>query len=220
MPELLCDALAFAISLVAFIYGLLKIYTPKAPFYFKLIVGAVGCYVLEEFWVIVSAICEYDNFQISVRLIGIFGCYCTFLAANSMGLDKVVDDGNRRNRKARAIAFVAPVIFSAIFLIYSINVYSKESIVYIIAPFFVFLPAIIDSYFELKCFILPNDEMGFVKYVRPINALVLVEYIISTSYLFITSGVVSKAFDLISAAVMALIVLACRRGAIKWKSLI
>lgn len=215
--QILFETIAFCISIVAFIYGVLKIFATKAPFYFKMIICAVGCYSLEELWVIVNTFCKVENGTFSVRLIGIFGCFCTFLASNAMGFNKIVDDGNSKNKFARAFSFLAPALLLAVFCVYAIMI---KSAIYIIIPFVVILPAIIDSYYELKYLILPNDEMGFVKYIRPISVLILLEYAISISYLLLESEIIMLIMDVASAIVMALLVLASRRGAIKWKTLI
>lgn len=220
MQELLFEGIAFGISIIAFIYGLLKVYTQKAPFYFKMIISAVGCYALEELWVIVDAVCNIESNFLSVRLIGVFGCFCTFLTANGKGIDKIVDDGVKKNKPAKMIAFIAPVAFVALFCLYTIMAIKSVTISYIIIPFIMFLPLILDSYYELKYLIIPNDDLELVKAIRPIAALILFEYIISFSYLFIQSEIFELCADVLSAIVMAVIVILSEKGAKRWKTLI
>lgn len=220
MQELLFEGIAFGISVIAFIYGLLKVYTQKAPFYFKMIISAVGCYALEELWVIVQAVCNIESSFISVRLIGVFGCFCTFLTANGKGIDKIVDDGIEKNKLAKMIAFVAPVAFVVLFCLYTIMAIKSVTISYIIIPFIMFLPLILDSYYELKHLIIPMDDLKLLKAIRPISALILFEYIISFSYLFIQSETFELCADILSAIVMAVIVILSEKGAKKWKTLI
>lgn len=220
MRELLFEGIAFGISTAAFLYGLFKIYIPKTPFYFKMIVSAVGCYALEELWEIVNVICGIGNSIFSIRLIGIFGCFCTFLAANAKGLNKVLDEGTKKSRPARIIAFAAPLAGLAAVGVYSFLSAGEKTVLHILIAFIVILPAIIDSYFELKYLLLPNDEMSFIKYIRPINVLVILEYIISFSYFFVTDKNTGLITDVISALIMAILVFASERGAAKWKTLI
>lgn len=220
MRVLLFEGIAFGISIAAFLYGLFRIYIPKSPFYFKMIFGAVGCYALEELWEIVNVICGIGNSIFSIRLIGIFGCFCTFLAANSKGLNKVLDEGTQKNRPARIIALAAPLAGLAAVGVYAFLSAGEKTVLHIAIAFIVILPAIIDSYFELKYLMLPNDEMGFIKYIRPINVLIILEYIISVSYFFVTDEKTGLITDVISAVIMAILVFASERGAAKWKTLI
>lgn len=221
MSILLFEGIAFGISIIAFIYSVIKLYLPKTtPLYFKMISSAVGCYALEELWVIVNAICGSENSTFSVRLIGVFGCFCTFLTANIRGIDKVVDDGVGKNKTARAIAIVAPILFLIVFGVYSYFAIGVKSISYITIPFIVFVPAIIDSYFELKHLIMPLDDLKLVKDIRPIAIFVLVEYFVSASYLFLNEVNLEMCMDIFSAVVMALIIMFSVRGAKRWKTLI
>lgn len=220
MRILLFESIAFCISTTAFLYGMFKIYKPKSPFYFKMIVSAVGCYALEELWTIVDVICGLENDMFSVRLIGIFGCFCTFLTANAKGIDRVIDEKNKKNRLARIISFVAPITGLTVFAFYAFSAVNEKTVSHIATVFIVVIPAIIDSYFELKYLLLPNDKIGFIKFIRPISTLILLEYIVSFSYLFIQSVNAGLICDVISAVVTALLVLAVRKGAVKWKTLI
>lgn len=220
MQVILFEGIAFGISIIAFIYGIIKLYAPKTPLYFKMIISAVGCYALEELWIIVNAICGVENGTFSVRLIGVFGCFCTFLTANVRGLDQEISDGVGKNKTANAIAIIGPVLFLIVFGVYSYFAISVKTISYIIIPFIVFVPAIFDSYFELKHLIMPMDDLKLVKNVRPIAAFVLAEYVISASYLFFNKGTVELYIDVLSAVVMAMIVIFSEKGARKWKTLI
>lgn len=220
MRVLLFEGIAFGISTAAFLYGLFKIYIPKSPYYFKMIISAAGCYALEELWEIVNVICGIGNSTFSVRLIGIFGCFCTFLAANAKGLNKVLDEGTEKSRPARIIALAAPLAGLTAFGVYAFLSAGERTVLHIAIAFIVFLPTIIDSYFELKYLLLPEDEMEFIKYIRPINVLIIIEYLISISYFFMNNINIGLTMDVISAVIMAALVIVTVRGAAKWKTLI
>ena len=71
----------------------------------------------EELWVIVNTICNISNGLITVRLIGIFGCFCTFLTANSnISKDKMYNKSNE-TKLAKYGAFLAPVVFIVVVII-------------------------------------------------------------------------------------------------------
>lgn len=210
MNALLIENIAFIISILAFIYGLVNISKKDVPLYYKLIVNAIGCYALEELWSIINAYCGFENGFISIRLIGIFGCFCTFLTASINGLNNANKEKNNSNKY---LSFIAPIITIILFVMYSYKLYDLEINSHIVISFIVLIPLIIDSYFELKG-ILSNKN----NYLKMINILVLFEYAITLSYLFIISTNVKLILDIISAIVMALIIYVCNKGVIKWKT--
>ncbi|MCQ2476944.1 MAG: hypothetical protein MJ125_03815 [Clostridia bacterium] len=213
MSILLFESIAFGISIIAFLYGVIKVFIPNVPIYYKMIISAVGCYVLEELWVIVNALCGVENDTFSIRLIGIIGCYCTFLTANSRALTNLLGKDVLNNRKSKYLALIAPAAIFALSFAAILKVDKSKAVIMIL----VFLPLIVDSYYELKCLLTPMDDKGLLKQIKIINALVLIEYAISMSYTFVQELNVLLVMDVISAIGMALIVLASRKGAIKWK---
>lgn len=197
MNPILVEFIAFIISIVAFIYGLLKICNADTSLYFKLIVNAVGCYVLEELWSIINGICGFENGFVSIRLIGIFGCFCTFLTASISRINK--------KNSINKLAFIAPVMAIILFTIYASKIVYSTSMSHIIISFIVILPLIIDSYFELNSLLISKD-------IKSINVLILIEYLITLSYLFIQSVNIKLIMDILSAVIMAFIVFECRRS--------
>lgn len=220
MQNLIFEGVAFGISSIAFVYGLMRVYTQKAPFYFKMIISAVGCFALEKLWVIVDAVCGMESGFISVRLIGVFGCFCTFLTANYKGIDKIVDDGIVKNKTARILGLIAPIVFLSVFCVYVMLEKNDLTPSYIIIPFIMYLPLILDSYYELKLLFIPMDDLKLLKAIRPVSALILFEYIISFSYLFIQKEILQLSAEVLSAVVMTAIVIFSEKGAKKWKTLI
>ena len=70
----LFEMLAFAISVIAFGYGVGAFYRQNTLRYFQLYVCAAGCYMLEELWVIVNSLFGNGSQDglVTVRLIGFF----------------------------------------------------------------------------------------------------------------------------------------------------
>lgn len=213
MNALLIENIAFIISISAFIYGLIKISKLNVPLYYKLIVNATGCYALEELWSIVNAYCGFESGFISIRLIGIFGCFCTFLTASINELNEFSKNNKIKNKKY--FLFLLPIIILFVYFYYVYKTYDFKLNFHIIISFIVLIPLIIDSYFELKN-ILINKNMN----LRMINILILLEYIITLSYLFIQVTNVKLVLDIISSLIIALIIYICNKGVIEWKTLI
>lgn len=219
MQILLFEGIAFFISVIAFIYGIFRIYIPKSPLYFNMIVSAVGCYVLEELWVIVNAMVGVENDVFSVRLIGVFGCFCTFLTANSKFLNITVDDSTRKFKLTDVLALIAPITFLSVFILYVALTFNEKFFLYIIISFVVVLPLIIDSYFEFKYIVTSSKEIQHLEYIKPINYMILMEYVLSFVYFFVESQNILLVLDVVYAVIMALLVFASRKGAVKWKTL-
>lgn len=218
MHILLFESIAFGITAISLLYGVFKVNKLDAPFYFKMIVKAVACYTLEELWVIVDAICGVDNqVEISVRLVGIFACFCTLLSANIKSFSELIDNKSIKS-PASKIGIIAPIIFLACFLGFAFNLNELRSTRYIIIVFIVVLPAIIDSYYELKHLFIPRDNNGLTKYIRLISTLILTEYVITFSYLFIQTIEIKLTLDIISSIIVASLIIITRRGALKCRS--
>lgn len=217
MTKTIIESLAFIISLSAFIYGLFKVCLHKSNEYFKIVVVAVGCYVLEESWVIVNTICNIPNNLLTVRLIGIFGCFCAFLTANrSISKDKMYNKSSE-TKLARYGALLAPILFTSLFSIYCIQSINIKPIYHIVISFIVIFPLIIDSYFDLKYLLMPTGNTAFIKSIKSINLLILLEYIGSLLYFFFTKRSMLLSLDITCGIIMALIVMLCVKEAKKWK---
>lgn len=212
MKPLIVEMLAFIISIVGFIYGVFKVSKLNSPLYFKLIVNAVGCYALEELWAIINALCGFENGFISIRLIGIFGCYCTLLTANVNGLSKLAD------KRVNIISLLAPLICIGTYLVYIITNFRLTSITDNIISLTVILPLIIDSYFEIRNLLIKSNK--YIKCIRLISLLIIIEYMISLSYFFIQVTSIRLILDIASALVMTLLVIECEKGVIKWETVI
>ena len=100
--------------------------------------------------------------------IGVF----LFLITSSYGqLDRIVDDGSKRMRPARIIAFLAPICSVLLFIPNTMVVDTMVSTKIVYA--FVWIPATISVYFNLKHAIIPDLDFGFIKAIKPYNILVL-----------------------------------------------
>lgn len=208
--------ISFVIAAFAFGLGAVKLFHKETPFYFKLIVFAVGCFALEQFSLLINAWCGIAD-DIWVGTFGVFGCNFFMFTANYSSLDKMVDHGN--GKKARIIALVAPVIVAAaavgVFLMWK-NVNMLNGAVYA----FLLLPAIPASYLSLKHLLLPPDEKGYLKATRLCNITALLFYAVMAASVYIEAlaSVTAIGIILIALAVTSLLlVLAAIKGAKTWE---
>ena len=179
--------------------------------------------MLEELWVIVNSLLGNGSQDglVTVRLVGYFGCLCFMLSANANIFDKIVDEG--KNRKAKRLALIAPVILLALFAVIAFSPLNTSSAAVTVIGFASICPALFASYYNLKHLLLPEDAMGFLKITKGINVLALVFYAANYVYPLIDSHftkTLMSAYDLILAGILFDMAVLCRKGAVKWKALI
>lgn len=209
--------MAFFITIVAFFYGLFKVCLKKSNEYFRIIVIAVGCYVLEETWVVINTICNIQNGLFTVRLIGIIGCFCAFLTANSnLSKDKQYDI-SKETKMTKYGALLAPLVFVLLFIIYFIRSINVVPFYQIVVAFIVLCPLMFDSYFDLKYLLIKDNKNNLINSIKPINFLILIEYICSLLYVFFTKRSLLLSLDIISGVIMVFIVILSVKGAKKWE---
>ena len=217
------ELLAFAVSVAAFVYGVIHLFEKGIIDYFKYYVYAIGCYTLEELWVIVNALLGNGSRDglVTVRLVGYFGCLCFMLSANAKIFDKIVDDGG--NRRAKRLAFLAPAALLAMYAASAFSPYNTNSPAVTLVGLVCISPSLVASYFNLKHLLLPKDAMGFLEITRGINILALVFYAANFIYpLFdlIFTKIAMSVYDLSLAVIFFAMIVLCRKGAEKWKALI
>lgn len=216
------EIISFLISLFGFIYGTLNLIKKESPRYFHLITYASGCYTLEELWVIVNLLFGYGKLDglITVRLFGLFGCFCFLLSANANEFDRIVDD-NTVSKKHILISFTAPLFLVILYAIYAFLYYDIDTILNAIIGFIVFSPAFIASYYNLKHLIIPVDEMEYLNRTKPINICALIYYLVNIIYIFIydyVSSNIHSVLDISVSLIMTIIVIISVKEAKKWKT--
>lgn len=217
------ELLAFAVSAAAFGYGAFNLFRKEVPKYFQLYVCAANCYMLEELWVIVNSLLGNGSQDglVTVRLFGFFGCLCFMLSANANEFDKVVDEGQDRN--AKLLALIAPFDLLALYGLYAFSPVNTEPAVSTVIGLISISPALFAAYLSMKHLLLPEDAMGFLRVTKGIDILVLIffaaNYIYPAAFLYCPNTVMGV-YDLILAGMLFGIMVLCRKGAKKWKTLI
>jgi hypothetical protein len=103
--------------------------------------------------------------------LGRIGFFLFILTASYGQLDKIVDDGSSKMRRARIIALIAPLLAMLLYIPNALieDVETGTKVVYA----FVWIPAILCVYFNLKHAIIPDFDFGFIKAIKPFNVFVL-----------------------------------------------
>ena len=136
-----------------------------------MIACAIGCHVLSYLY----DICELlttgtlsEGFNIGY--LGVIGCYLFLLSAGYSCMDGIIDDGTPIMNKSRKLAWIAPAVAIALFVV---NFFADIPIDTKNCYFFIWIPAATSSYYNLKHTIVPDMDFGFIKAIRPFNIAAL-----------------------------------------------
>ena len=216
MPSLI---LSLLIAVFAFGVGAGNLFKKGTPMYWQLYICAAGCFALRQLSETVNFLCGLRG-NISVGMLGIFGCNFFLLSANYGTLDKVVDDGGAENRPARLYALTAPVIMAALIALVFFTWREKNPVCGALW-LLMLLPMLPASYFNLKHLRMPLDAFELLRATRPCNLAALGFYLLSAFYaVFRALGKTSAAgvISVLLSVSMLLLVSAAIKGAKKWKT--
>lgn len=216
------EIISVTVSIIAFLFGAFTLLKKDTHLYFKLNVCAVGCYALEEVWVLVNTFFGENENMISIRLIALFGCLCFFYSASASCLDEIVDTDKKANKTARIAGIIMPAILLGIYADFAVFSESTTTFVKILI-FTAMLPAIVSSYFNLKYLMMKKSSNKYLSAIKPLNAVILIFFIVMFIYMVpqvTRSGLIKlEILDAVSACIFALIIILSVRGAKKWKTL-
>lgn len=216
------EIISVTVSIIAFLFGAFTLLKKDTHLYFKLNVCAVGCYALEEVWVLVNTFFGENGNMISIRLIALFGCLCFFYSASARCLDEIVDTDKKANKTARLAGIIMPVVLLGIYADFAVLSESVTTFIKVLI-FIAMLPAIISSYFNLKHLMMKKSTSKYLAAAKPVCVVTLVFFIIMFTYMVpqvTRSGLIKlEILDAVSACIFALIIILCVRGAKKWKTL-
>ena len=182
-----------------------------------MIACAIGCHVLCSLY----DVCEIlttgtlsEGFSISY--LGAIGCYLFLLSANYGCMDGIIDDGTPAMSKSRRLARIAPLFTIALFIL---NFFADVPLSTKQFYFFVWIPATLCAYYNLKHAIAPDMGFGFIRAIRPFNVAALAFNMINlvhfTAWNFADWPVITATGTLVGLASIAMAVTA-KRGVKRW----
>ena len=208
--------LSLLIAVFAFGMGAAKLFKKGTPMYWQLYVCAAGCFALRQLSETVNFLCGIQG-NISVGMLGIFGCNFFLLSADYGTLDKVVDDGGAENRPARRLALLAPVVTAALTALVFFAWRRSDPLCGVLW-LLMLLPMLPASYFNTKHLLMPLDDFELLRATRPCNLVSLGFYLLSALYgVFCALGNTAAGVTPVVLSVsMLLLVSAAIRGREKW----
>ena len=166
------EVVPLAATLFSFIYGLNRFFKKGKPLFLQTITMAMGCHTLGSVYHLCQTLTSETIVEgFTPAYLGRIGFFLFLLTASYGQMDRIVDDGSSKMRPARMIALLAPI---AAVLLYIPNCTIEEvpnatKITYA----FVWIPAIVSVYFNLKHAIIPDLDFGFIKALKKYSFFVL-----------------------------------------------
>ena len=221
--DLICmwiaELVPLAAALFSFIYGLNKFFKKGKPLFLQSITMAMGCHALGSLYHVCQTLTTetvLDGF--TPAYLGRIGFFLFLIAASYGQMDRIVDDGTKKIRPSRFVALIAPLLALLLYIpnatMEDLPIQTKVSVL------LVWLPGIVAVYYNLKHFIIPDLDFGFIKAIKPYNLLAtclgFAELLCLTAwdYLYNTQLVI---FSFVFAIFCVAMMIAAKKGAEKWK---
>ena len=172
--ELLCfwiaELVPLTATLISLIYGLRRFFKRGKPLFLQSMTMAMACHTLGSLYHLCQSLTSDELVEgFTPAYLGRIGFFLFMITASYGQLDRIVDDGTSRMRRARLMALIAPVCAVLLYLPNALleDVAVATKVVYAL----VWIPAAIAVYFNLKHAIIPNLDFGFIKALKPYNVL-------------------------------------------------
>ena len=205
-------------ALFSFIYGLRHFFKKGKPLFLQSITMAMGCHALGSIYHICLMLTADEIFDgFTPAYLGRIGFFLFLIVASYGQMDRIVDDRSPVMKPSRYIALIAPICAALMYLpnglMDDLPLGTKISVA------FVWLPALISVYFNLKHAIIPDCDMGFIKAIRAYNILALclgfAELCCLTAWDYLYNAplvITTVAF----AVVCVMMMIAAKKGVEKW----
>ena len=168
----IAELVPLAATLFSLCYGLKHFFKKGKPLFLQSLTMAMASHTLGSIY----HLCQTLTSDIVVEgftpaYLGRIGFFLFLITASYGQLDRIVDDGSPKMRPAKAIALLASLAVILLF-IPNAKVHDTPTITKVVYAF-VWLPAMVSVYFNLKHAVIPNLDFGFIKSIKTYNVLVL-----------------------------------------------
>lgn len=206
--------LRFLIFFVVFLVITCFLFKGKKPLFLQCIYAGIGCFFLHTFWLF----CNYLWIGVEEQLhmvvtLSYVSSYLFLFFASYGALDSLADDGRRENRKYTWIAVAAGGGVCVVWGIRFVQTFRVHDI--LLGACFTLL-----CFISVKHLIIPDIKDGFVRTLRPYNAVLLLIVIVSSIELFFSGAEQYRQIDSVIQLIRDLAVLLlypmASKGVRKW----
>jgi hypothetical protein len=215
---MIAELAPLAATLFSLIYGLKFFFKKGKPLFLQSLTMAMASHALGSIYHLCQTLTTDHIVEgFTPAYLGRIGFFLFILTASYGQLDRIVDDGSSNVRPARRIAWIAPLLAVLLYIPNASmeDVATATKVVYA----FVWIPAIISVYFNLKHAIIPDFDFGFIKAIKPYNVFVLLlsfsELLCLTAWDYyepILMAITAIVFGVLCVCTM----IAARKGVEKW----
>jgi hypothetical protein len=175
--DLIClwiaELVPLAATLFSMIYGLKHFFKKGKPLFLQSITMAMASHALGSIYHLCQTLTSDEIVEgFTPAYLGRIGFFLFILTASYGQLDRIVDDGTSKMRRARLLALIAPLLASLLYLPNAL--YDEAPTATKIVYALVWIPALPAVYFNLKHAIIPDCDFGFIKAIKPYNVVVLI----------------------------------------------
>ena len=166
------ELVPLAATLFSLVYGLKHFFKKGKPLCLQSITMAMASHALGSIYHLCQTLTTENIVEgFTPAYLGRIGFFLFVLTASYGQLDRIVDDGSPKMSRARIIALIAPLLALLLYIPNALieDVAIATKVVYA----FVWIPAILCVYFNLKHAIIPDFDFGFIKAIKPYNVFVL-----------------------------------------------
>ena len=215
---IIAELAPLAATLFSLIYGLKFFFKKGKPLFLQSLTMAMASHALGSIYHLCQALTTDHIVEgFTPAYLGRIGFFLFILTASYGQLDKIVDDGSSKMRRARMIALLAPLLAVLLYIpnagIEDVAIATK--VVYAC----VWIPAIISVYFNLKHAIIPDFDFGFIKAIKPYNVFVLLlsfsELLCLTAWDYYYPLQIAMS-AMVFGALCACTIIAAKKGVEKW----
>ena len=214
----IAELLPLSATIFSFLFGLKHFFKRGKPLFLQSITMAMGCHSLGTIYHLCLILTNKTAIEgFTPAYLGRIGFFLFFIAASYGQMDRIVDDGTSATRPSRYIALLAPVCAALLYIptacISGLSTSAKVSIL------LVWIPSLISVYFNFKHTIIPDCDFGFLKAIKPYNAIAVglgfAELLCLTARNYhhnVSIMITSVIFSVFCVAIM----IAAKKGAEKW----
>lgn len=171
ITQFLFQLIPFLGSAIGFAYGAIRYFRRGKALFLQIIVSAVGCMMLGRLFILICFLTDNPVTEgFHVGYLGILGCFQFLFSAGYGQMDGLVDGKEKKLRKYRLAAAIAPLLLALSYLpilLSPLNPAKK------CADAVIFFVMMLGAYYQTKQLLLPDVEFGILNAIRLYNALAL-----------------------------------------------
>ena len=205
---------SFILAAIAFVYGAINIYRGKKPMYCRIIIAAVGCYLLQELSSLGLYLCGGFDTYFTVSNIGIFCSSCLIISA------EVCIWEEEGKKPGGLIPLIAPAVLMMLLVWCFIVVYRDNDIITSILVCISVIPMLIASFHCLRHLVLARSKDNNLTITKWCAVFSLTYFALTIMYFpieFYCSALVTDIFYIVVTISVVLLTISTVKGEKKWK---